>query len=71
MKFAAFCLALLSFVGATEVDLIQQRKDTRIQHGAVKEGLCHNKPLNANMLIQRVRSFSDVLSVLFTMFDND
>ena len=57
MKFAAFSLAFLSFVGASQVDLIKQREEPRIQHGAVKEGLCHSKPINANMLIQRVSSF--------------
>lgn len=56
MKFTALSLFLLSFssvYGATEVELIEERKAARVHHGAVKEGLCHNKPLDANMLIAR------------------
>jgi len=58
MKFTTLSLFLLSStaVRANEVDLIIERKAPRVHHGAVKEGLCHNKPLDANMLIARVSS---------------
>jgi hypothetical protein len=65
MKFTALSLFLLSsssVYGATEVELIEERKAARVHHGAIKEGLCHNKPLDANMLIARV-SCHDVLTL--------
>lgn len=56
MKFSALSLFLLSSIayGQDEIALMEAKKAPRVHHGSVKEGMCHNKPLNANMLIARV-----------------
>jgi hypothetical protein len=59
MKFAALSLSLFSSFafGIHEAELIESRKGERIHLGDVKEGLCHNMTIDANMLIARVSSF--------------
>ena len=59
MKFSVLSLSLLasSVNGQNEIELIEKRKAPRIQHGHVATGMCNNKPLNANMLMTRVRTF--------------
>lgn len=55
MKFPVSSLFIFTTtaLASTEVELIEEKKASRVKHGVVEDGLCHNKPLDANMLIAR------------------
>lgn len=72
MKFPVSSLFIFTTtaLASTEVERIEEKKASRVKHGVVEDGLCHNKPLNANMLIARVSSIHMVIHAVCSPVSN-